>query len=100
MANDPSERAIGAAKLQTGIPELEPFSVGRPAASKSCHASDPPRDQAVPSVHTKRTSPCAFTAKRGCLRVRVSPGAGIGIAIRAPFVSIAPKYTWPAVSQA
>src|SRR5262245_17242728 len=101
MTNEPSGRAIGAAKLQTGIPGLEPLAaIGRPAASKTCHAREPPRDHAVPSVHTNSTSPPEFTARRGCLRVVPSPGAAIGAEMRASFASIRPKYTWPVVSHA
>src|SRR5262245_62055322 len=99
--NPPSDRAIGAAKLHTGTAGAVPFaSFGWPLASNSCHASEPPRAHAVPSVHTNSTSPFAFVARRGCLRAPASPGAAVGFGMRAAAASISPKYTCPAVSHA
>src|SRR6185436_9191616 len=91
ITNPPSGRATGAAKLQTGTPSARPFtSIARPVASKTCHATDPPLAQAVPSVHAKSTSPFGFAASRGCLRVPASPGAATGDGMRALVVSAAP----------
>ena len=54
----PSGREIGSAKLQTGMPGARPLAdVGRADESNICHAKEPPRAHAVPSVQTNRTSP-------------------------------------------
>src|SRR5438132_13778977 len=92
---------MAAAKLQTPIPGALPCApIALPSPSNSCHASDPPRAHAVPSVHTSSTPPFALAASRGCLRAPPSPGAAIGRGMRAAPASIAPKYTCPAASHA
>src|SRR5215475_11075840 len=84
----PSFSATTAAKLQTGIPCSAPFSsTDFPCESYSCHASEPPFFQPVPSVQTSIVSPREFAAITGCLRFPVAPGAGIGETVRCFFGS-------------
>jgi hypothetical protein len=72
----PSARAeTTAAKLQTGMPCSAPFSpAGFPSESYSCHASEPPFFQPVPSVQTSIVLSREFPVIAGCLRFPVVPG--------------------------
>src|SRR5437870_6130102 len=70
MAKLPSGLANAVARLHTGTPGARPFSpTPLPSLSKSCHATEPPLAQPVPSVQTKSVSPFAFAAATGCLRL-------------------------------
>src|SRR5690348_7825705 len=79
IVKPPSGRATTAARLHVGTPSAEPcFSVGLPALSKTCQASEPPRSQPMPSVHTRMVSPAVLAATTGCLRPLPLPGAASG----------------------
>src|SRR5690242_19027182 len=94
-----SAKALG--RPQTGTPGAWPSALtGFPARSKSCQASDPPFDQAVPSVQASRTFPFAEVTTAGCFRLLLSPGAEMEDEDLRDAGSILSKYTWPAVSHA
>src|SRR5262245_34490066 len=101
IVKPPSGRVNAVTRLQVGTPVVRPRSeVATPFLSNTCHATDPPRFQPIPSVHTRMVSPRSFPATAGCFRPLPAPGAAIGL-VRLPVsASIRENETWPFVSHA
>src|SRR5262245_61395780 len=97
----PSGRAKTVTRLQVGTPADRPRSpVGTPFLSKTCHATDPPRFQPIPSVHTSVVSPRSLPATAGCFRPLPAPGAATGSERLPVSGSMRANDTCPSVSHA